>query len=202
MSGTLLRRTALGRGRHTPSARAEMLRRVLEAVLGGLVIAAVFVMAGCEPAMTSEKPKAAEPQTKLQCSACAPGPEGTWLVTDFEHTDYVKSDGEEIRTYTMDQSEVFSATDVVLTMADGKATARCIPECTTGGLLIGNESDLADYSVTMSGMIRVVLIQDGYRLWGKYEISEDGTIYFKLHSLYGDWVSSVTQIWGAPFSSN
>ena len=182
-----------------PSTFASLLMsRTRGLCLGGLVIAAVFVLAGCEPAVPSEK----QPQTKLQCSVCAPRPDGTWLITDFEHTDYVKSDGEEIRTSTMDQIEVFSATDVVLTMADGKATARCIPECITGGLLIGNESDLADYSVTMSGMILVVLIQDGYRLWGKYEISEDGTIYFKLHSLYGDWVSSVTQIWGAPFSSN
>ena len=48
-----------------------MLRRVLEAVLGGLVIAAVFVLAGCEPAVSSGKPKAVEPSI-----------EGEWTVTE------------------------------------------------------------------------------------------------------------------------
>ena len=118
--------------------RERTLLRRVEAVLGGLVDRCRLV-AGCEPAMTSEKPG------RALAAACAPGPEGTWLVTDFEHTDYVKSDGEEIRTYTMDQSEVFSATDR--------------PWWSTVGTLVMRIG-------TMSGMIRVVLIQDGARFRG------------------------------------
>lgn len=165
---------------------AHRVRPLLRALVW--LVVALMILAGCE-GMTPAPPN--DP----------PGPEGTWLVTAFEHADYVIHTDEIIRDYTIDELELLAGSDVLLTLEGGNATAKCVPKCYHRQLDRELEVILeADYSVSMRGGIRVVIDENNelysYTLWGKYEVSDDGTIYFKLNSSNGDTVSSVTQLWG------
>ncbi|MCY4373416.1 MAG: hypothetical protein OXC31_06535 [Spirochaetaceae bacterium] len=178
-----------------------MLRTKLAALLLGIMA----LLGACNEATPEKQPQTAGDD--LQCSACGPGPERTWLITAFEHADYVIHTDEVIRDYTMDELELLADSDVLLTLDGGKATARCVPKCYHPQLNRELEVIIeADYSVSLRGGIRVVLgsgyidnesyeLDEPYKLWGEYEVS-DGRIYIKLNSLYGNTASSVTQLWG------